>query len=478
MALTQYRIPLFFGIHQGMCENALDSGDSPDACNMDTFGCNLAVARGYVRHSELPLESPANIHRLFVWNRPSGTIFLAAVGSKLLALHAGAAAWRSIYVYPGIVSNTVMFDFQVLKIQSTEYLLIANGRDQLLKWDGIADMAVLFGSSQGLSNLPVNYVELYFNRLFAAGDPAHPCRLYWSRAPGDTRTIEDWSAAQEGENVSGGHVEIGTDSDPITGIFALSNQLLIFKRDSLYRLLGDRPGNYRICPINAAMRQPVHTSIIHYGDVLYFLTDGGMYYYDGQNVRRQPDADKVQTLLEKADLSACRAAACRDVLYFALREQHGAQTNDAVLTYDLARGTYMVRRGFIPRDLFSSGGILYLLDENGYLCRFNEGDSYAGEPIQAYWNTPMTDLSQKISGKHLQELYLRGTGGILAVEARSGDGATYYERILPGKNNEVLEIPLSGDGRAFSLRFSNVNGSRLTVEGGVELLIDLQRRVL
>ena len=113
--------------------------------------------------------------------------------------------------------------------------------EQILKWDGASAAAEPFGSAEQLSSAPAGLLELYYSRLFAAGDPAHPCRLYWSCAPGDARTVEDWSQDDASPNVSGGHVEVGTDSDPITGLFALSNQLLIFKRDSLYRLLGDRP---------------------------------------------------------------------------------------------------------------------------------------------------------------------------------------------------------------------------------------------
>ena len=128
-------------------------------------------------------------------------------------------------------------------------------------------------------------------------DAEHPSRLYWSAAPGDGRSVEDWSSAAASENVGGGHVEVGTDSDPITGLFALSNQLLIFKRDTLYRLLGDRPSNYRIYPVGAAMTQPVSSACVRYGDVLYFLTEKGLYYFDGQTAARAFDADKVRELL-------------------------------------------------------------------------------------------------------------------------------------------------------------------------------------
>ncbi len=479
MALTQYRIEGFSGIHQGWSENTLEGGCSPDACNMDTANGDLSVASGYVRHIGVPLPGDGEIKRLFVWNRAKGRRFVAAAGNTLYAIAEEEAQWTAIHTYDNAAATGAQYDFLVLKIGVDEVLLIANGYARMVKWDGdAAHPAAVFGSAEQLSDRRVNYVELYFNRLFAAGDPENPGRLYWSMAPGGTRTVEDWGVAGESENVSGGHVEVGSDSDPITGLFALSNQLLIFKRDSAYRLLGDRPGNYRIVPLNASMRQPAHTSVIRYGDVLFFLTDGGMYYYDGQSVRRQSDADKVLRFLENADVTACMSATSRDRLYFAVRESPDAAAGDAVLTYDLARGTYMIRRGFLAADLCAAGGVLYLADGDRYVCRFNEGDDYAGKPIEAYWETPMTDMGQKLAGKQLKELYLRGTGGRIGVEAKTGVGTGYYERLMPGEDESIMEVPLTGEGRAFQLRITNINGSRFTIRGGLELLLDVQRRAL
>ncbi|MCE5188247.1 MAG: hypothetical protein LLF75_03545 [Eubacteriales bacterium] len=284
MALRQYRIPVFYGIHQGVTQNRVNEGESPDACNMDTRGGRLSVANGYMRESGAVFPEPEAVKRLHVWNRATGKRVLAATENKLYALDEAAEQWRQIYTF-GASASASQYDFQTVKIASTEYLLIASGVSQMAKWDGVSETAAAFGSAEALSNIAVNYVELYYSRLFSAGDAGNPSRLYYSQAPGGTRSLENWTSAEESENVGGGHVEVGTDSDPITGLFALSNQLLIFKRDSLYRLLGDRPGNYRILPVNGTMRQPVHTACARVGDVLYFLTGGGMYYFDGQAVQ-------------------------------------------------------------------------------------------------------------------------------------------------------------------------------------------------
>ena len=477
MALKQYRIPVFYGIQQGVTENRMNDGESPDACNMDTTGGRLSVAKGYVREHSTPFPSPQDVKRLYIWKHAGGRQVIVATDEKLYTLDETTGLWRVFYAFEATADAT-KYDFQTVKIASTEYLLVSNGNARMAKWDGVSESAIPFGSAEGLSELAVNFTELYYARLFAAGDYNFPSRLYYSQAPGDTRSIENWTSAEESENVGGGHVEIGTDSDPITGLVALSNQLLIFKRDSLYRLLGDRPSNYRIQPVNGTMQQPSHTACVRIGDVLFFLTSGGLYYFDGQSVQKKPDAEKVRELLSGANLSACTAAVCRDKLYFALREGAGEGVNDGILIYDLARATYMIRRGFRAYGLFAAGGTLYIVDANGYVCRFEEGESYDGARIDAYWKTPMTDLDSKAIGKRLEELYLRGSGGILSVEAVMESGTVYNERLMPGESERILELGLTGDGRAFQLIFRNVNGSHFIIDGGVELILDTQRRVL
>ena len=67
---------------------------------------------------------------------------------------------------------------------------------------------------------------------------------------------------------------------------------------------------------------------------------------------------------------------------------------------------------------------------------------------------------------------------MIAVEAISDSGTVFFDRLMPASLTDVLEAPLTGDGRAFCLRLSNENGAGFTIDGGVELLLDAKRRVL
>lgn len=491
MALKEYSIPAFFGIDQSTQQSEIDPGCAPDACNMDTTDGSLCVANGYVRHIAAALPGTEALRRLYVWPSGDTTRYVVLAGNTLYAWTDTdeVPAWHAIYSYDAAFSCSGM-DFCEVRIDSTDYLLIACGEQQIVKWSG-SGAAVAFGSQAGLSDAAVGYLAVHYGRLFAAGDPEHPGRLYWSQAPGDGRSIESWAQAEASENVSGGHVEVGpVGGDPITGLCALSNQLLIFKRGSIYRLLGDRPSNYKVYRVNAEVERMADTACLLYGDTPYWMTGAGLYYHDGQTAQRTPDARNIKAFLAGASLTHCRAAENRDRLYFTAYEpardesaQGEARTADnAVIVYDMIRHSYMLRRGFAAADLFAVDGTLYMVGPGRYVYRFDEGPDYDGAPIAAYWQTPLTDASNKAAVKSPQELFLRGCsqsgapGDVIRINAAIGGHTHYHRYLMPESEVEPLEIPLLGEGRTFSLRLYNEGGSRWRITGGIQMLYGLRLR--
>ena len=494
MSLSEYRIDAFSGIDQSAAEGMIPPGASPDACNMDTADGCLAVAKGYVKHIAAPVPGNKPIRRLLFWQGLVSGRFLAVAGNEVYSYTVTDASpsWKLMFTYPEAVKN-LRVDFCEAQIGSADHLLLACGEHQIMKWDGVSSSMQVFGNAEKVSNLPVNYLAMHYGRLFAAGDPAHPCRLYWSKVPGDSRTIEDWAADPNNENSGGGFVEVGdTSGDPITGLCALSNQLLIWKRRSLYRLLGDRPGNYRVYRVHAEVEQMQDAACALYGDVPYWMTGAGLFFFDGQTAQKSLAARRIRTFLGGASTSNCRAAKRGETLYFTAYEKArdpmnlGSQRtmDNALIVYDIARQAYMIRRGFEISDLCAHDGALYLINDKRTVYRFEEGADYDGMPIDAYWNTPLTDLNSKPGIKNLQELYLRGAGmgggegAVLLLDARIGRNLHVYRCLMPENETEVLEIPLKNEGRTFRLQFSNEAGSRFRILGGVQLLFEHRLRAI
>jgi len=493
MALKEYAIREFLGIDQSKQQSAIEAGASPDACNMETEDGGLSVAKGFVRHLTAPVPGEGPIRRLIIWRSLVTTRYVVVAGREIYAWADTdeTPEWKLIYTF-GEDVKALRIAFCESMIGSEDHLLIASGEAPIVKWNGVGEAAA-FGSEAKLSNKKVNFLAMHYARLFTAGDPENPSRLYWSKQPGDSRTIEDWAADSASENLGGGHVEVGdTSGDPITGLCALSNQLLIFKRGSTYRLLGDRPSNFRVCRVNAEVEQMVQTACLTAGDVPYWMTGTGLFYYDGQSAQHMYNARQLQTFLKGASFSNCRSAAARDRLYFTAYEigndpeaLGGSRiTDNAMVVYDLRRRTYMLRRGFRVSDLAAADGTVYMINDGRIIYRFEEGPDYDGTPIDAYWNTPLTDLNGKPGIKSLQELYLRGRGegegegAAILIDTQAGRSIRNHRYLMPEREEDVLEIPLKNEGRTLSLRFSNEAGSRWSITGGVQLLYELRLRAM
>ena len=140
--------------------------------------------------------------------------------------------------------------------------------------------------------MPVTMYASFYGRLFAAGNPEFPNRLYWSCLPGDGRTIEDWTADDASPDTGGGYVQIGMDGSEITALVAFDQQLLIWCGDELYRLYGATPSQYTLERVFVGFKAST-ADITLVNGVPYVLSDDGVWYYNGSSLQR---ADTDRTL--------------------------------------------------------------------------------------------------------------------------------------------------------------------------------------
>ncbi|MBO4848160.1 MAG: hypothetical protein J5586_03305 [Clostridia bacterium] len=475
MAGFTYRIESFAGLDQSRSESLISPAFSPDAMNMDTSDGNLAVTRGYSRllSGPVPAESTSGVDRICFFRSSSGEIPIAISGGCIYTWSEDDEEWSRAYMYP-LVMERRHYSVLMTRIGTTDVMLIADGANPILKFDG--ESFSQFGSEAGCSDVAVGYIAMYRGRLFAAGDLDNPNRLYYSKLPGGERTIEDWGYDQDSPAVEGGHVEIGTTSgDPITAICAISNQLLIFKKNSIYRLIGDRPGNFNIELIEQDSTPVADTACAVYRDMVFFVTDDGLHCFNGVDTALMPDAHRIKRIMESADTSDTRMATAGDRIYFTVK----LGTETRLIEYDTGTRRYMQYGGFTAKDLAPHGGKLVLATAERYIVRWGEGDTFDGAPIAAYWTTPLTDLGDKSVIKSLRELYLRGSSegsAMLMIDASAGVFRDTYRVLLPRTEEEVLEVPMQNEGRTLRLKLYNEAGGHFTLTGGLELGMNVRKR--
>lgn len=565
MATANWRIQQFYGIDQSKDGSLCNEGTSPDARNMDTADGNLSVSKGFVKHFDTPIPGNGVVRRVFVMKLYNALIYgVIAQGDDgcmhLYAYDPSGPEWDDIYTWPSTVHG-MHWDFLQCNIGNYDYMLIANGESQMVKWDGVSGNAELFGSVDivltttvsayeastktvtladaitedvakrmrqcgivisgvtrriasvnasakkvvladtpaiapvsgdevkvrgGLSDAKANYLAMHYSRLFCAGDPENPNRLYYSQLPGDGRSIEDWSSDEVtgSANTGGGFVEVGDSvGDPIVGIVPLATQLLIFKKYSIYRLMGDRPSYFTIERVDAEVEQMAHTSVARHGDMAFYLTPAGLYYFNNVTVQPMSNARSIQRFMDGCKVSMSKACEAKDCMYFTCYKGDNPQDrqyDNAILVYDLTRGSYMIRDGFNVADIVSVDGTIYMVNDRRYLYRFNEGPDYDGEPIDAYWYTQRTDLRDRAAEKTVKEIYLRGAGEEqntpILIDTYSGP-LRYRVRKLMVEDWDILEIqPLVDAKRMFQFKISNEAGSRFSLHGGIEVLLGIDRR--
>ena len=648
MSIQRYSIDAFLGIDQNMPENRLNPGFTVDCANFDTEDGNLTVGMGYEKHIATKVPGTGKIWRMYHWHTLSKNLFIVCAGDYIYAWN--GSSWTQIFDYTSILGaglhiTSTKWDFVECRIGSSDYLLIANGQTQIVKWSGTSTAAA-FGSGQyvyegtvssvtynatkassvsyaeaggtgtytvtmpagwsysantkvafkapcdiglitsmvavisgttytldyvpaiasgdmvvltltsastatagdeledaiygiskitlstaltvaqadrckvagiyinedlllevdsidgtrkiltlkdicqdevtasqtakvrgGISNIAVNYMEIFVSRLFSAGDTSNPSRLYWSQPPGDERTIEDWSMDIASDQTGGGFVDVGnTNSDPIVALCALSNQLVIIKESSVYRLLGDRPNNFRVQQINKDIERTVNTSLITNGDIPYWMSGNGIYYHDGQTAHLMPNARQIHKILESVDISSCKACENRERLYFTCNAGDLTGIDDTIIVYDMRQRTYMIRNGFAVTDICAYDGVLYMINDQRYVYRWDkDAHDYDGADIVAYWNTPYSDLGAKSITKIPFILYFRGEGGFMVMDVIRGDMKEQVVRPMPKNVGEIIRADIHKDRcRAFQLTIKNQAGSWFRIYGGLEIGYEME----
>ena len=396
------------------------------------------------------------------------TAFDATSATMTVSPALNSEAQRRAVAYGIIYGDGVYADVYSINDAGTEVTLEA----ALVSPPSVNDHVTVRG---GGSDESVAYTELYSNRLFAAGDPNAPYRLYWSAVPGDGRTIEDWLSVDGSIDASGGYVEVGDGSaDPIIGLTALSNQLLIWKRYSVWRLYGDRPSNYTLERIDKSSDIMSNAGVIVKYDAPYLLMPNGIHTYN--NVSVVPVDGGVKPLRRffdaKPDVSNSRGAYWDNRMYMTCKVATTSQTgyDNAIIVLDLARNAYMIRDGFEIADLTAVGSHIYLINGSRYVYEFEQGTSYDSLPIAAYWLTQPTDFGRKMNRHQAMALYAHITGDPAKVTV-IGDYLTPSKTLTPlTARAGYTMLHFQTDRQYFiQYKFENINGGAFTFHGGVNL---------
>ncbi len=451
MAEGMLKIREFRGLDQSVDEASIPEGASPDLQNVRCEGGVLETVKGCVKFA--PGRVPGGIHSLAIFHSRKRPRLLAANGQGIYSL-ADDGEWTLEYAGESIRR----ISFVNYAKDGEDVVLLAAG-EKTLWWDGEHPMEPLPGAPEGLRHL-----ALHYERVWGAGRADEPDTVYWSHPYDPT----NWSPTANIPEAGGGFALIPTwNGGRVRGLKNYFNDVVVFKDADIFRIYGTYPGNYEVVRVHGVSGPIAERTIVPWGDRVFFFSRDGLCAYNG--VTAQPvDKGRAFGFFENIDYDVARETACalihRDRLYLSLPEK-GAAFNCAILEIDLRRDVWTIRRGARADDFLVWEDRLLYCNDAGYAYALDEGLSYDGKPIEAYWQSGHMDLGMKGAVKRSGALRALGSGeAAFTCRTERGQtlGAIHFGVESLGKSR------LRATGRSLRLRIENRSGGHFRIAGGIE----------
>lgn len=461
---------------------SLNNNESPDLQNVDfdKFG-SILKRNGYTALNTSAITNSPNSDGLHWFEYVSGgnsTYKLINVADgKLWKMDDLDGTWDDITGGLTITADSFC-DFE----NFLNEVYITNGTDAPFKWDGstAATMTVPSGLTKA------KYVRQFNNYLFLANvvvsGTTHQSRIYWS----DLKDTGTWGASN--------FIEIAKDDgQQITGIKVLSDRLVIFKTRSIYTLFftGDPdipftlPGGGKS---NSSVGCVAPFSIQEVENGLVFLSNDGLYYFDGSNSFKI--SDKITTTLLGYNTTIFNTAVSvhqKNKNRYLLAISSSGQTNhDRVVVWDYFNNAFSIYTGMAIAActaVYVSGieERIYWGDYSGFIYRGDTGsDDYplnVQTAIDAYYYTNWRSYEDLVNQKAVPHVYIyyQTNNSILtfsySYNFNNGDeysqtfnmsagsslyGSAIYDTDTYAESGGAVERrDLTGRGRVVRFKFSN-----------------------
>ena len=442
------------GINQSLADGSLADNQSRDAQNVDIADGTLKTICGFSKYVSAAL--PAGVTRLMKFYKNNTTT--GTVTSYLLAATAtGVYYWTgSAWSALGTSFTSGDWDYINYQIDKTDYMFFGNG-EAMQKWDGTT--MTVWGGNPPLARS----ITLSDERVWITGCKAYPNSVFYSDDPlsngaGDTTKNgpENWTGGED----ESGEIDVPTwDGSVCIGISTIFSDVVIFKTNSIHRVVGTYPSVYQIKQIYSTVGAIAEKTIVQTSDRAFFLSKDGLYYYNGVSAYSLLGDKARDIVINPAYVDKAVSIVYKHKLYCAFPEGESTK-NNAVIVYDLLNSTFMIWRGFEVSDFMEFEDKLLFAGADGYVRYIDENAlTFDGTNIESYWETPWRDLSAMRATKTADTLYFYAKGnGILRIDV-SFDNKTRMRTSVLTERGKQYALPLNMEGRRFKIKFSNVDGS-------------------
>lgn len=286
---------------------------------------------------------------------------LFAHGTNVYTVDDGTGAITSIK--SGLSSSATEYSFA----QAEDRVYYTNGYDVVQKWDGSTNSATTISTTG-------SQLAFHKNRLFIV-DSANPTRIVFSDL-GDYESFESTSFL---------YVPTPKSGDNIIGITVFQDNLVVLTRNTKYVLFGDDPGNFVLRQSSGKKGAVSRQSIKSDSNYVYFLSDDGIYRYNGSS--DQLISDSIQNAIDSINDKTKAFAVTHNNYYRLYCPSQISASVDQCFLWDTINSFWLndtetyVAHPFVTED----NQLIEASSLAGFLMNGEQQYSDMGKPINFKW---------------------------------------------------------------------------------------------
>lgn len=476
------RIPEFLGLMQyGEGINA-DPRTASAAVNMDTpAGLLQPVGACTVLAAEAPaaIETLAMLHRRWYTGADDADVMIAAAGGALYYMEMDTNYWTQ-FTYPsGVTSfasnkwSWVTYEKDIGGASPVDVMILSNAEDGMIyvRGDNLTLVSVVTPKKFGV-------IQRYAERIWGGAIDDDPDMLVYS-APYD---FTDWAADPViPEDGAGDIQQPSWDGDSFHALVPFGSQLVAFKKNRIWRVLGLDPGEYAFKEQYGGGTE-YSRAIVLYGEQIFMLSRAGVTVYDGTTVRpfKQENCADIWAGMNQAKLSEACGCVWRDKLYYAIPLGAGT-VNSAVVIYDFKEGTWLYRTDTAVSAWLPTDDALYFTSPTAPSLAYTWGDNSwtgAATASASQWVGQWADFGRqdsKKSGFYLHFTLEAKAAGAMTFKIqteRKTKTKTYAFDSTVGAQAKMKRLHFCNLGRRFRLTIEGPAGKQFRFIGGLLLTAD------